>query len=262
MTIIVRPFECQRDELTIRGKEFFPDNADRRLAPVIISHGFTADMTSTAKYGEFLAEQGYHAYTFDFCGGGWNTTSDGDFHKDMTPMTEVEDLVAVMKYVVKDKTIDPDQLVLMGLSQGGFVSALTAAEYNERVHALVMYYPALCIPDDARNGDMRGIKFDPANIPDTIGEGKFQLSGEYARSVINMNVYEEIVLFDRPVLIIHGTGDDVVNYNYSKNAKRAYDKVRTPCMIDLLDGAGHGFQGEDDKRAMDLTAEFLHAFIR
>jgi hypothetical protein len=34
------------------------------------------------------------------------------------------------------------------------------------------------------------------------------------------------------------------------------------CMIDLLDGAGHGFQGEDDKRAMDLTAEFLHAFIR
>lgn len=262
MTIIVRPFECRRDELTIRGKEYFPENAERRLAPVIISHGFTADMTSVAKYAEFLAGRGYHAYIFDFCGGGWNTTSDGDFHKDMTPLTEVEDLVAVMNYVRKDNSIDPDQLVLMGCSQGGFVSALTAAEYDDRVHALVMFYPALCIPDHARRGDMRGIKFDPENIPDVIGEGKWQLSGDYARSVINMNVYEEITLYNRPVLIIHGTGDTIVDYNYSKDAKRAYDRVRTPCMIDLLEGAGHGFTGEDDAKAMELTAEFLDAFIR
>lgn len=262
MAIIVRPFECRNGDKTIRGNEFYPENAGRRLAPVIISHGFTADMTSVRKYAEFLAENGYHAYIFDFCGGGFHTVSDGDFHKDMTPLTEKEDLIAVMYHVRKDETIDPDQLVLMGCSQGGFVSALVAAEYNDRVHALVMFYPALCIPDHARKGNMRGIVFDPENIPDTIGEGKMQVSGEYARSVIDMDVYEEISMYDRPVLIIHGTADPVVDYNYSKDAKRAFDKVRTPCLLDLLDGAGHGFAGEYEERAKELLLEFLNAFIR
>ena len=262
MTIIVRPFECKKNTMTIRGTEFFPESAGKRLAPVIISHGFTADMRSTEKYGRFLAENGYHAYTFDFCGGGWNTTSDGDFHKDMTPMTEVEDLIKVMNYVRKSDDIDPDQLVLMGCSQGGFVSALAAAEYNDRVHALVLFYPALCIPDDARAGSMRGITFDPKHIPKTVGEGKWQISGEYPRSVLNLDVYEEIKLFDKPVLLIHGKKDTIVDISYAKKAKKAYDSVRTPCLYDVLEDAGHGFDGEDDERAKRLLIDFLDAFIR
>ena len=37
----------------------------------------------------------------------------------------------------------------MGCSQGGFVSALVAAKNNFPIEKLVLFYPALCIPDDA-----------------------------------------------------------------------------------------------------------------
>lgn len=56
----------------------------------------------------------------------------------------------------------------MGCSQGGFVSGMTAAQLKEQIRGLIMFYPALCIPDDARKGHMMFSEFDPQNIPDTF----------------------------------------------------------------------------------------------
>ena len=46
------------------------------------------------------------------------------------------------------------KLLLMGCSQGSFVSALTAAKHPALVQKLVLFYPALCIPDDVRAGNL------------------------------------------------------------------------------------------------------------
>ena len=57
----------------------------------------------------------------------------------------------------------------MGCSQGGFVSALFAAAHpNVVVSRLILFYPALCIPEDARRGKMLMYAFDPSNIPEQI----------------------------------------------------------------------------------------------
>lgn len=47
--------------------------------------------------------------------------------------------------------------------QRGFVSSLVAAKWKDRISKLVLFYPALCIPDDARAGKMMFAKFDPQN---------------------------------------------------------------------------------------------------
>ena len=254
-------FSCKRDSLTIRGTVYSDGHGDEKKVPVIISHGFTSDMTRTAPYGEYLAGKGYLAFTFDFCGGGWNTVSDGDFHTDMTPLTEAEDLKCVMDYVMNREDADKEKLILLGCSQGGFVSSLAASERNTEVHALVLIYPALCIPDDARNGSMQVIRFDPKNIPDEIGEGRFRLNGEYARSVINMDIFKEIRGYKGPVLIIHGTADQIVSYEYAVKASDVYHENGNDCVLHLLEDAPHGFSDEYLEQAEELIGEFLEEIV-
>lgn len=60
-------FECKRDGLTIRGTIYRPKGDHLPIA--IVCHGFMAWQDSVKHYAAFLAEMGYVAFTFDFCGG-------------------------------------------------------------------------------------------------------------------------------------------------------------------------------------------------
>ena len=165
---IISEFHCQRDSLTIRGTEYRPLQADAgtKLPVAIVCHGFMAFQDTVRQYARALAEAGYVAYCFDFCGGSVIKGKSDGRTTDMSVHTEVRDLEAVMDFVQSQPYNDSSKLLLMGCSQGGFVSALTAAKYPDRVSKLVLFYPALCIPDDARAGKMMFAKFDPKNIPD------------------------------------------------------------------------------------------------
>lgn len=61
---------------------------------------------------------------------------------------------------------------------------------------------ALCIPDDARTGKMMFAKFDPANVPETFYCGPMKLGTCYVSDVLNMDSYEEIKEYARPILIV------------------------------------------------------------
>ena len=95
--ITVAEFACERDGLTIRGKKF--RNPDLVNQPaVILCHGFLADQTTLEFEAMQLAIWGFAAFTFDFCGGGLHTKSDGDT-RDMSVLSEVEDLKQVLSFV-------------------------------------------------------------------------------------------------------------------------------------------------------------------
>ena len=92
----------------------------------------------------------------------------------MSVLTEVLDLEAVIDHVLQLPYIDAGKgVLLIGCSQGGFVSALTAARRKEQVSRLALFYPALCIPDDARAGKMIFARFDPRNVPERINCSDF-----------------------------------------------------------------------------------------
>ena len=56
----------------------------------------------------------------------------------------------------------------------------------------------------------------------------------YVKAVINMNIYDEIRGYDRPVLLIHGTRDEIVDISYSRkggkctNSANISDRRRRP----------------------------------
>ena len=240
----------------IRGIKLFQENVVKPARPIILSHGFTADMRSVYVDAKALIEDGYICYIFDFCGGGFETISDGNFHSEMTPLTEVDDLIDVVNYVQNDPDVNRNLLTLVGYSQGGFVSGVYASRYPENVERLILNYPAYCIPDDARNGSMQIIKFDPNNIPDFIGEGRMRLNGDYARSVIDFDMYKEIAGYNDIVLLNHGDADSIVPISYSDKAKDVYgDK----CEYHVLKGAPHGFHEEPYSSE---SIKYMKAFLK
>ena len=253
-------FSCSRGGLTIRGLEFLPETCEGKLPAAIISHGFTANYDSVEAYARQFAEWGFAAYCFDFCGGCAVGRSDGK-QSDMSVLTEREDLKAVMDYVQSRSYVGSAPVILMGCSQGGFVSALTGAQLPERVSALVLFYPALCIPDNAREGSMVTAKFDPNNIPEIIPCGPMTLGRVYPASVLEMDPFEETRSFPGPVLLVHGTSDGLVNVSYSEKAYQAYTDGQPEShpekRLVLIEGADHGFAPQYDEIAVASVKQFL-----
>ena len=245
--------EFSRDGLTIRGHVW-----GRRDVPqhaVILSHGFLANEKMCFRYAELLAELGFLAVTYDFCGGGIRCRSDGRT-QDMTVLTEKADLQAVLAGV--RERFAPSAVSLLGCSQGGFVSGLAAAELGAgEIAGLMLFYPAVCIPDDARSGKMMFYRFDPEHIPDLLGGFPMKLGGDYARTVIGMDPYKEMRGYDGPVLLLHGTEDRIVKLRYARVLKDVYPG----CRYEEIPGAGHIFRGRYDERACAVLREFAQELL-
>ena len=256
-------FECQRDGLTIRGTEFRPEGENLPIA--IVSHGFMGTQVMERERTMYLAEMGYAAYCYDFCGGSFMSTSDGKT-EEMSVLTEVKDLEAVIDHIRSLPYVNKDHIVLLGCSQGGFVSALVAAKNKYPIDRLALFFPALCIPDDVREGKMPMTDYDPANIPETFQCGPMLLGRIYVTDLIDMDPFEEIKTYNGRVFIAHGTNDVVVPASYAERAAEAY-RATTPegmtederITLRIIEGGTHGFMDnkEDDRYALDQMRQFL-----
>ena len=263
--IISERFTCRRDGLAICGTWFRPEEGDN-LPIMIISHGFMVDQRSVRNYAKRFAAMGFATFSFDFNGGSIHSRSEGPT-TEMSVLTEVEDLKAVIAYAGSLPWTDGLRVSLAGCSQGGMVSALTAAELQEAVERLILFYPALCIPDDARKGAMMFARFDPDNPPEVINCGPMKLGACYVNDVKNMDVFEAIRPYAGPVMILHGNKDEIVDVEYARKARKVYNggtpakaprrQPRRDMMLEIIDGAGHGFNREEDEFAFGAIRQFL-----
>lgn len=244
-------FSCKSGEFTISGYEY--SLKKNNGVPVILSHGFMANQKLLKPYAIFLAKMGYVVFTYDFCGGGLMSKSDGKF-SDMSLDTEKHDLLCVMDYVSQLDYVDNSKLILIGESQGGFVSCMVASEQS--INKLILLYPALCIPDDARKGKMLFMQFDPENIECTLKCKLFRFSPEYPKSALGIDVYDIIAKIDAPILIVHGSNDGIVNVDYAKRAREKAINAKSRLIV--LDGAKHGF----NKRQAKITNEHIKTFLQ
>lgn len=254
-------FLCERDGLTIRGAQYFPTcfTEAGTYPAIIVSHGFTGNYVSVAEYCEEFAKMGYAAFCFSFCGGGTQGEeaqfrSDGAT-TDMTILTEIEDLITVKDYVKSLSYIDSDELILAGISQGGFVSGLTAARCANEIKKLIMIYPAICIPDHARQGCLAGSHYDPHNVPDVIDCGNTLLGRKFHETVVGMDPYRELAAYPGKVLILQGLEDKTVNYSYAIHARESYRKGQ--CHLQLIRNLDHGLDAPQLASAFASIRQFL-----
>ncbi|MCD7806561.1 MAG: alpha/beta fold hydrolase [Lachnospiraceae bacterium] len=254
-------FTCKRDQLLIRGMEFWPEGAgtDQKYPAVILSHGFTGNYTDVISFCRKFAAWGYAAFCFSFCGGGREgqdpaTASEGD-SRDMTLETEVADLLAVVDYVKGSDHVLPEEIVLGGFSQGGIVSGLAAARRPEEIKKLIMVYPALCIPDHARQGRLGGARYDVDHVPEEFKCSATVLGRNFHQEASQMDPFLELAPFKGPVLILQGMEDPVVNYSYAIRAKENYEPGQ--CALQLMERMGHGQNEQQEESMFASMRQFL-----
>lgn len=244
------PFEIDSQGCKLRGFILRPQRTGR-LPAVIVSHGFASCTRDIKKYARVFADEGFAAVCFDFCMSGSGKSTGSSLG--MSVLTEKTDLLNVLDYVKGLDYVDPTRITLAGCSQGGFVSALAAAERESEVERLVLYYPALCIPDDARRGYMINAKFDPDHVPERFRALFVRLGAKYALDAQGLDPYWEICGFSKPVLIVHGIKDKLVDIRYSRRAAQIYPNCR------LVEVKGdHGFIFSGFAQGKRTTVEFLH----
>lgn len=242
---------AKRDGNQIYGLAYVPKNAGKKMPAVIFSHGFGGNYQVGMQYAEALAEKGYVVYCFDFCGGSPESRSDGTT-LEMSIFTEQADLEAVIHMIQGQDFVDKENIFLMGTSQGGAVSAITAAASKEAIKGAVLLYPAFVLVDHAKE------RFESVDdIPDTYYQMWMTVGRVYAEKLLDYDIYEAISAYDKDVLLIHGDADDIVPLSYSEKAVDVYGSAR----LEVLPGAGHGFYGKDAEQAVAWMLEYLNAHI-
>lgn len=236
----------QSGEKEIYGKIFYPGTSEQCPA-VILSHGYNGCHTDFLSECQYFADNGFIAYTFDFCGGSTRSKSSGKT-TDMTIFTEKEDLLAVIDFISAMEQVDPDRVFLLGGSQGGLVTAMAAEERTEQVRGVVLYFPAFNIPDDWRKNYQ-----SVDQIPESVDFWGLELGRNFFVSMRDYVTYDNIGAFSNEVLILHGDQDAIVPLAASQKAVQKYENAK----IVVMPGEGHGFSPAGAKTAMERALEFM-----
>ncbi len=233
----------------VYGKMYLPGEEKDSYPLVILSHGFNSSSVLNEGYAESFAKEGYAAYIFDFCGGSPGSKSEGEV-TDMSVLTEAQDLMNVMDSLKELDYIDGSQVFLFGLSQGGFVSAYTAAQRPDEVKGLILFYPAFVLQENCWKTHS---SID--DIPETEEMMGVTVGAIYSRDAMSFDIYEEIGKYTGDVLICHGDKDALVDLSYSEKAAEVYENAD----LKVIKYGEHGFQGKLAREATGYAVEYLKA---
>ena len=221
---------------------------DKKCPLVVLMHGFMSsknDPLITAIANQ-LQENGIASIRFDFNGHG---ESDGEFVK-MTVPLEVQDAIAVFKYAKKLDFVS--NISLLGHSQGGVVASLTGEELKGSVQSIVLMAPAAVLVDNAKEGTVFGITYDPVNVPEYVNVFNHKLGRDYILSAQKLDIFGKASEFKGPVCLIHGKADQIVPFSYSEK----YNEIYNNSTLHLLEGENHMFS-KDQAAVVTTAVDFL-----
>lgn len=241
----------ERDGQKIYGKLFLPEETDAPLPLVILSHGLGSDHRIMEPYAENFAENGFAAFVFDYIGGSEESMSDGSM-TGMSVLTEAEDLSCILESFRSDSRFSEDEIFLFGGSQGGFISAYAAGKHPDEIAGLVLLYPAFNLQDICRK-----LVSDADEIPDSVVIGEHTVGSLYIRDMLTFDIYEVLRQYPGPVLLFHGTADPYVPLEYTQRAGQVLADAR----VVIIEGAEHGFDGEDRNRVEREAVAFVQEII-
>ena len=249
-----REIRCENDGSRIYGLAFIPISDTETKFPLVIhAHGMGSNHETGVGYGKRYAEKGFAAYTFDFPGGSRPTTenkSDGDPMR-MSAVTEASDLQAILDTALTWEFVDTSNVFLEGGSMGGLVATMVALDNTDTVKGMILHYPALYMPQviTARYEDI-------GDLPDSVSFGDdYELGGVFIRDLWGLDVVSRLGEFPGNVTIIQGSEDNLVSAESIEEAAGLFRHAE----FHLIEGAGHGFSGDDFDLAVQYGLDYLFA---
>ncbi len=227
----------------------FHDGGGGAKALVIIGHGVTGnkDRPWDVALGEALATAGVHALRFSFAGNG---DSEGDF-RECTVSKEVGDLGAVIDAT---NAAGHENIVYAGHSMGGAVGVLRASS-DDRIKYLI-----------SLAGMVHTAKFAEVEFGEETPDSGFMWEDEdcplSSTFVNDMNavgsVLEKGAAIQVPWLLVHGTADDVVPVEESREI---FALANEPKQLVELSGADHVFNDEGLQPMLDAVVGWVQETV-
>ena len=228
-TYTVKEYDFDSNGKDIYARAFVPD-VEGRVPLVIFSHGLGANVEHEEEVQKTLAKAGIAVFSFEFAGGSSSAApmSEG-LTTEMSVLTEVQNLKDAIRIASGLEYADPQKIYLMGSSQGGLVTALTAEEVTN-IAGLFLFYPVFSLPEDIRSSFP---KLD--EVPETFNLLGTKIGKKYITDIYDMDPYANLDELTMPVHIYHGKDDNIVPLTASQKAMKRLKDAR----LTTLDDTGH-----------------------
>ena len=228
-TYTVKEYDFDSNGKDIYARAFVPD-VEGRVPLVIFSHGLGANAWHEEEVQKTLAKAGIAVFSLEFAGGSTSASpmSEG-LTTEMSVLTEVQNLKDAIRIASGIEYTDPQKIYLMGSSQGGLVTALTAEELTN-IAGLFLFYPAFSLPDDIRSSFP---KLD--EVPETFNLLGTKIGKIYITDIYDMDPYANLEKLAIPVHIYHGKDDNIVPLTASQKAMKRLGNAR----LTTLEDTGH-----------------------
>lgn len=214
------------DNMTLNGW-FIPNDISQRV--VLFFHGNTGNMSHCMESIEMFHRLGLSTFIFDYRGYGnsiGNTTEQGTYR----------DAEAAWQYLVNERSISPDHIVVHGRSLGGAVASWLVSQYVPKAFVIESSF---------------------TNAADIAAE-HFPHVPTRLLNRFHYNVLENIKIITCPVLIIHSRDDKVTPIHHSI---RLFEAANEPKQF--LEMEGDHFDGflTTGQRYIDTLEEFINKYV-
>ena len=259
------PKSSEDDAYTFDGELITPRDGKKVHPVVIISHGYNSKMENCEDVAKAYADEGYAALVFDFVGG--SRKSSTQVHSSqMTTFTEITDYEIVLDYVKKSDAFDQDNVFLSGQSFGGLITTAVAAKHQDEINAVVLFYPAYNMVEDAADVLEAGPAEKKSGTKDNslIADGELYswdgllVSEKYLTELHDMDIVGIIKSIDKDVLILQGDQDTVVPIESTETFLPYFQSVE---MV-TIEGGEHGFYDSCLTQAEEAGIRFLNAHLK
>lgn len=224
-------------------------DADNPVPLAVLIHGHGGERHEAGGFTRLarqLAERGIASIRMDFAGSG--DSNEAFRHNNLKTMQA--DVLAAQKLALASGLVDAERVALVGFSMGGRVAALLAASEEYAYPAMVMWAPAVlngaagmiemvggpdAWADMKREAATRGY----ANFTTFWGQEQ-ELGARWFADMESSRPLDALAEYDGALLFLHGTADDVVDPDVSRQALQAVASAGD-ASLQLIEGADHGF---------------------
>lgn len=248
----------------IVGTLLIPD-WNKPLPVVIICHGFKGNQNQThiKTIAQELTRTGLVTLRFDF------TNDPGESSlpfADMTISYEIEVLDQAIKFIKKEKEIDPDKIALTGHSLGGLVVAWYAALHPE--------ISAICPLSAVYSfSQMWQYAFGEAMTQEMKEKGfafvfskhlnkRLKIKEGFYQDAINYDMDKVIDSLVCPILVVAGTADEAVTIDHAQHFyDRSFSRNK---QLKIIKGSDHNYtrEGNLDEVKTAVTLWFEKILIQ
>jgi dienelactone hydrolase len=160
-----KEIQFQSDNDQFLGKLFIP-KGDGPVPAVVILHGGSSNVkahrATSSYYAWRFAKKGIAALIYDKRG----TGDSGGIYSKSTFDDFVKDALNAVKFLKKQKEIDPQKVGILGPSQGGRIAALAAARSSEISYIVTFAAPLVSLADLMYFSTMDILQY--MEIPDSV----------------------------------------------------------------------------------------------